>query len=143
MEANAARLCRYLRILGFDAEMAAGDLYEVAARAAREGRILLSRNRRACDLPLVRAFHLEDNEPLEQFRKVVRHFGLAGHARPFTRCPVCNAELENVEKESVAGAVPPHTFATHDRFSRCRGCGRIYWEGTHVQKMRKVLGLDE
>ena len=36
-------------------------------------------------------------------------------------------------------AVPPRVFASHAAFRRCPGCGRVYWEGTHVGRIRRVL----
>lgn len=55
----------------------------------------------------------------------------------FTRCSRCNAVVETVTREAVASSVPPFVAARADRFSRCRGCGRVYWPGTHSGKIRR------
>jgi uncharacterized protein with PIN domain len=30
--------------------------------------------------------------------------------------------------------------AAQERFTRCIGCGRIYWPGSHYARMRAALG---
>jgi uncharacterized protein with PIN domain len=35
--------------------------------------------------------------------------------------------------------VPPRIRALYDRFKRCPGCARIYWEGSHFERMKGVL----
>jgi|YNPNPStandDraft_1061719.scaffolds.fasta_scaffold38564_1 uncharacterized protein with PIN domain len=139
VDQHAGKLCRWLRFLGFDAELASGSLYDLGARAAREGRVLLTRNRNASGLPLVRSLVITSEDPREQLIEVIGELGLKGELRPFSRCPVCNAELEEIEKEKVKDLVPPHTYSTHEEFSRCPSCGRVYWEGSHVERMRRVL----
>ncbi|MGB9590867.1 MAG: Mut7-C RNAse domain-containing protein [candidate division WOR-3 bacterium] len=139
VDQHAGKLCRWLRFLGFDAEMASGSLYDLGARAAREARILLTRNRKAKELPLITCLVLLSDDPEKQLRQVVDELGLCEKFRPFSRCPVCNQELETIRKEEAKDLVPPHTFSTHEEFSHCPVCGRIYWEGSHVEKMRKTI----
>lgn len=140
VDQHAGKLCRWLRFLGFDAELASGSLYDLGARAAREARVLLTRNRKAGELLLANCLVLASDDPEEQLRQVVRELGLHEKVRPFTRCPVCNAELAGIEREEAKGLVPPHTYTTHKEFSRCPSCGRVYWEGSHVERMREILG---
>lgn len=139
VDQHAGKLCRWLRFLGFDAELASGSVYDLGARAARESRILLTRNRRARELPLVACMVLVSDDPGKQLRQVVQELGLREKFRPFSRCPFCNAELKSIGKERVKDLVPPHTYSTHEEFSRCPACGRIYWEGSHVERMRETL----
>jgi hypothetical protein len=40
---------------------------------------------------------------------------------------------------TVAERVPPYVRQTQSRYSECPECGRIYWAGTHWQRMREVL----
>lgn len=59
--------------------------------------------------------------------------------RPFTRCSVCNHELEMKEPADVAGMVPEYVKEHHAVFGFCPGCQRIYWPGTHHQNISKIL----
>ena len=47
----------------------------------------------------------------------------------------CNGHLRSVPKNEVADLLPPHTRATKDVFSRCDDCGKIYWRGSHYERM--------
>jgi uncharacterized protein with PIN domain len=58
----------------------------------------------------------------------------------FTRCTRCNGTLREASKQQVAGRVPTRVLLERERFARCRGCGQVYWEGSHVERMRRTLG---
>jgi hypothetical protein len=57
----------------------------------------------------------------------------------FSRCPVCNGALEVADREAVRAHVPAYVAETHRTFRRCPCCGRIYWRGTHWQRMEQNL----
>lgn len=142
VDAMLGRLALWLRLLGFDAFYEADvDDAALARRALDEGRILLTRDRALAEAWTVPGLTLVASEDSrEQLREVARRFGLAAHARPFSRCSRCNAELEPASREAVLADVPPRVAATHVGFLRCPGCRRVYWEGSHVERMRRVLG---
>ena len=54
-----------------------------------------------------------------------------------SRCTSCNGELEMVPK-SVLNSIPPKVLEIHQRFYRCRNCGKVYWAGSHWIKMRRL-----
>ena len=39
----------------------------------------------------------------------------------------------------VEAGLPQKVRALYTRFKRCAGCGRVYWEGTHFERLRGVL----
>ena len=83
-------------------------------------------------------------QPEEQTREILRRFGLQetpGSIAPFVRCLECNGLLEAVTKEQVADRLSgePLTLRFHDQFSTCPNCGRIYWEGSHFDKLTKRI----
>ena len=57
-----------------------------------------------------------------------------------TRCMACGGELESVDKESVRERIPPRTLPWLDEYFLRRRCNRLYWEGTHWQRIRGRLG---
>jgi uncharacterized protein with PIN domain len=60
--------------------------------------------------------------------------------RWLSRCLECNAPLLPRRREELAtGAVPDHVLATQERFTACPACGRIYWPGTHADRMLERL----
>ncbi len=138
-EANLARLSRYLRLLGFDAEISSGSFYQLAARAIRENRVLLTKRKTHPEFAGLRVISLSPDNPLDQLRCLDNETGVLKSAKPFTRCPVCNQILEPVDKARVLGRVPPFIYATHSRFKRCPACGRIYWPGSHVRRFKALF----
>jgi uncharacterized protein with PIN domain len=136
------RLAKTLRMLGFDVAydpFIADD--ELIRRAKGERRVLLTRDTgvvRRRGLP--RHVFVASDHVGEQLAQVAQELGLRlDKDAAFTRCTVCNAELDAVTKDLVRDDVPPYVFATQERFARCRGCGRIYWRGTHVERMERTL----
>jgi uncharacterized protein with PIN domain len=74
----------------------------------------------------------------DQIRQVLAESHLEpGHS--FSRCPVCNTSLQKIDLESARKRVPAYVAQTHKEFKSCPGCQRIYWRGTHRQKMDDQL----
>jgi uncharacterized protein with PIN domain len=134
------KLARWLRVLGLDAEYSREiDFQKLLRRALSEERTVLTRNTALPPLPNVKVLVLESEIPEAQVKQTIRDLHLERSLAPFSRCNVCNGKLEEVEKEDVREKVPPYTFKTQDEFKRCSGCGRIYWNGTHVLSMRRYI----
>jgi hypothetical protein len=143
LDGHLGRLARYLRMLGFDSayDRAAGD-DELARISAEEGRILLTRDRGLLKRSIVRLGYLvRDDDPRRQLVEVVGRYGLAERAHPFSRCVRCNGEIEAVERSEVAErlAGEPRTLRSFEAFGRCRACGSIYWQGSHFDRMSRLV----
>lgn len=127
------RLARWLRFLGHDVE------YERAAsddglllRARTTGRLLLTRDvvlaRRAAE----RALLVRSLDPDDQLVEVVEALGLRASADlSLSRCAECNAIVEPIARDALPWSVPEEVRERHERFWRCPGCARVYWEGSH------------
>jgi uncharacterized protein with PIN domain len=44
-----------------------------------------------------------------------------------------------VEKERVRDRIPPRTARWKDEYFLCAGCGRLFWHGTHWERISRVL----
>jgi hypothetical protein len=70
----------------------------------------------------------------------VQRLDLLRSSAPFQRCLRCNDLLEPVLDEDVAAAqLPPRVRERHAAFRRCPACGRLYWPGTHHQRMERLI----
>jgi uncharacterized protein with PIN domain len=140
-DAMLGGLARWLRVLGYDTELAVEGADGVLVRqAATEGRFLLTRDRGLPQEWRVEGLILVDSDrPLEQLREVVAAKGLKGPWALFTRCTRCNALLERVDPGEVVSTVPPRVLERTREFVRCPTCLRVYWEGSHTHRMRSVL----
>lgn len=140
-DAHLGGLARLLRMAGFDTSYR-NDFQdrELVDLAVRETRIVLTRDR---DLLKHRAVthgcYLHALEPLQQFAEIIARLGLKGAIRPFAICLICNSPLHAIARHEVIERLPPSVRARHERFTHCDVCGRVYWEGSHWQHMRRLL----
>ena len=142
-DAHLGGLAHLLRMMGFDTLYDnAFDDAAIERIAATEHRIVLTRDRdllkrrgvtHGC---YVRALRSE-----AQLREVFERLDLAGGARPFTLCLGCNAPLAPIAKADALPRLPPRVAERHERFSTCPRCDRVFWEGTHWQRMRTLVEL--
>jgi uncharacterized protein with PIN domain len=136
------RLARWLRILGYDTWYA-NPLPDdrLAEIARRENRAVLTRHAALTGLyPDLEILVLDEENPWIQLREVVRRFQLDTESGLFfTRCSVCNGLLESIDKTDYRDQIPPKSYEAFDEFWRCPDCGKLYWEGTHVSRMREQL----
>lgn len=140
-DAHLGRLARYLRLLGFDTlfENDPGDA-ELARISSQEGRILLSRDRRLLKRRILsHGLWIPPVRPREQLTYIIERLDLYNLFRPFTRCTVCNGVLFEVDKNTPDLRVPPRIKTLFDDFLRCPGCGRVYWQGSHYDRLRTFI----
>jgi len=135
------RLAKWLRILGYDVIYGRHLSGHGLVRAARaDGRLILTRDRSLARKQPPPFVFIESNNYVEQLRQVLRACDLRPGAGYFTRCLLCNSQLQSRSKDSVENLVPAYVFATQERFSWCGRCQKLYWPATHLQKMLDALG---
>ncbi|HEY2864174.1 MAG TPA: Mut7-C RNAse domain-containing protein [Casimicrobiaceae bacterium] len=141
LDVHLGTLARYLRLLGFDTlyRNDYGD-HEIVRLARGESRIILTRDKGLLKHGAVtRGRWIRSTRPLEQIRETLDAFDLIGNVRPFTRCPVCNGSLRRLSRQKASMLVPARVRERHRQFARCVGCERIYWPGTHADRIRAAL----
>jgi hypothetical protein len=137
------RLARWLRILGFDAAYLRDARDEVLVRLAEnEERILLTKDAKLLERTRVNGYLVRSRTWDDQLREVIAEFHLRPLIAAFSRCVECNVTLVEVEKEKVRERIPPRVAERCEEFYLCPCCRRIYWMGTHVERMsEKLAGL--
>ncbi len=130
------RLAKWLRLMGFDTIYESdvssnwfyGHLDEMRVLLTRTGKI---RNRYAGH----RLVFIEDDQLFEQLIQVIDELAITSNdIRPFSRCIECNSPIIDIAKDTVYGLVPDYIWETHDNFSMCRQCKRIFWRGSHTER---------
>jgi uncharacterized protein len=123
------RLSKWLRILGFDAAFprskpSAGRLFVTARRS----------------VTYAGAISVSGQDPLEQLRQVLEQAGIRPDPKLFlSRCLVCNVPVREVQRENAVGKVPDRILEKMEIFHECPACGRIYWEGSHAERIKTRL----
>jgi uncharacterized protein with PIN domain len=141
LDVHLGTLARKLRLLGFD------SLYnnkfrdsEIAQLAVTEERIVLTRDIGMLmwsDVTYGRWVRSQDTGT--QFRETIDHFHLKPWVRPFHRCTICNGRIEKMNRAAAQKMVSREIWEHYTEFHRCRSCGRVYWKGTHFQRMEQII----
>lgn len=137
LDVHLGKLARWLRLVGFDAvyrnDFADSD---IAALAAKDSRVVLT-----CDRGLLHrkeithGYWVRAREPDAQIVEVLRRFQLERRVRPFERCLACNGRIHPVATADVLEELEPKTRKFYHVFRRCEGCGKVYWQGSHYERM--------
>ncbi len=142
LDVHLGTLARYLRMLGFD------TLYknnyndeEIVNISLNESRTILTKDKGILKRNKVnRGYYIRNSNPEKQLEEVLTRFDLNNSINEFTRCLECNTLLEPIEKEKIIEKLPPKVKERQTEFYICNNCNKVYWPGSHYQKMKKMIG---
>lgn len=140
-DVHLGRLAKYLRLCGFDTlyGMTLTDR-EIINLSLQENRIILSRDKELLkNRHVIQSFRIMSAGPVEQLKEVLSKYDLVNNLHPFTRCTICNGEVTGVSKEEIEDALQPKTRNYYNEFKKCTNCGKIYWEGSHYERMKSFI----
>jgi uncharacterized protein with PIN domain len=142
LDVHLGKLAKNLRLLGFDtryennyADALIVDLAEIENRVVLTRDVGLLKNSRVKWGYWLRSQFLE-----EQLKEVIKRYKLQDYFKPFTRCLECNGPILPVEKATVLEVLPPKTKLYFNEFYQCKNCRKVYWKGSHYEKMLAKLG---
>ena len=72
----------------------------------------------------------------EHLALVFREFGLTLRQ---PRCTACGGQLRQGDKEELREQIPPQTYLWLDEYFICTRCGKLFWHGTHWQRIAATL----
>ena len=131
-------LARWLRFMGYDTAYpeptSDRDLIDLARR---EERILLTRDKELAGR-VREAVGIRSGDLEEQIREVAAVLPLR-LIDPLSRCSLCNSVLLPVSRDAIEELVPVGVRSRHEEFWRCPSCQRVYWQGSHWDKMVERL----
>jgi len=141
LDVHLGKLARYLRLLGFD------TIYDphypdpqIIAMAVEDKRIILTRDKGLLkNKNVTRGYWVRATDPDEQIQEILQRFDLFTKAAPFTRCLECNGTIVNVDKEKLVAQLETKTKQFYDKFTACSECKKIYWAGSHYQRMKQFV----
>jgi hypothetical protein len=141
LDVQLGTLARYLRLCGFDTHYRnAWRDEDLARQAFTQRRVLLTRDRELLKRSIVtHGYFVRADKPRLQLKEVCDRLDLWRGIDPYRRCIRCNGLLEDVDKAEVLAALEPDTRRYYEEFRRCADCGRVYWRGSHVGRMERLL----
>lgn len=136
------RLARYLRAAGFDTRLAADGAKdsEILREAVMEERWLVTRDRQILEhkAAIGRVVLLPSGDMDSHAALLAQRFQLNWMQQPFSRCLVDNAPLYEASLDQY-DKVPAESRRVVDTIKACPCCGRVYWRGSHYQRMKSKL----
>ena len=134
-------LAHRLAFLGYDITTLAGarleDLFEAGRREGRTVLTLSARHpRRFAD---VAAIVVPRDDVPGALRVITAAHAPAGP--PFSRCARCNAALQTRHPMEARGEVPGRVLRSARALHYCPVCGKWYWDGSHVARLRVWLEI--
>jgi uncharacterized protein with PIN domain len=140
---SLAGLARWLRAAGYEAHLAP-DVpgHRLPDEALRRGLLLLTTEAEVLDRRIVVDGALEvvwvpsALTMGEQLHLVAVERGLALRE---PRCMACGGALVPTPKETVRPRIPPRTALWKDEYFVCAGCDRLFWRGTHWERIERTL----
>ncbi len=133
VDSTVLRLGKWLRLLGIDAPLAFRYV-EIPAGACllTKKRSILNKTKQAVFVPFDRI--------KEQLTWFASKFPGAIKKENFgSRCIRCNQNLISVSRETVHDRIPDYITQTHKAFMMCPMCKKIYWKGSHMERMEAFL----
>jgi uncharacterized protein with PIN domain len=116
------------------------EVEELARISAEEDRVLLTRDVGLLKRKVVRFGYLvRSKKPGDQLNEIGLRYLRNQKLCPFTRCVRCNGGLQLVAKAAVLDRLPERVAAGVDDFRQCDSCGQVYWEGSHMERMKKIV----
>jgi len=141
LDVHLGKLARYMRMLGFDT-FYENDMNDesIVKLSLKEKRTILTR-----DVGLLKrktithGYYIRNTKTDQQLEEVVNRFQLEKLINEFTRCIDCNGILTSISKEKVIDKLPSKIKIHYTKFFICTECSKIYWHGSHVEGMSKVV----
>jgi len=141
LDVHLGKLVRYLRMLGFDSYYS-NDLEDdfIVEKAKQDKRIILTRDLQILkNRKVTHGYYVRSTDPKKQLKEVVKRFDLKKNPDPFSICMDCNGLLQKVPKSIIENELEKGTREAFDEFYRCRDCNKIYWRGSHFDKMEQLI----
>ena len=142
-DAGLGGLARWLRVAGYEARWIADiDDEDLLREARRLSATLITTDsilmeRRVLRDGIIPAIWVPPSlTMLEQLEMVLQELRLP---RREARCMDCGGEFQQVDKEQMRERIPPRTYRWLDQYFVCRRCGKLFWHGTHWEKIQAQL----
>jgi uncharacterized protein len=136
-------LARWLRGSGYEAFWEPSiDDFELLQRAQKLSATVLTTDsflmeRRVVRDRVIPALWLPPTLSIPEALAFVFHeFGLKTRE---PRCMSCGGELRRESKEALRERIPPKTFKWLDEYFVCSRCGKLFWKGTHWNRIAGEL----
>ncbi|HWB08890.1 MAG TPA: Mut7-C RNAse domain-containing protein [Pirellulales bacterium] len=143
-DAGLGGLARWLRAAGYDAAFWPDiDDDDLLRKMTASAAILLTTDRRLMDRGVITSGAIAAllvPISLNKHQQLAHVRGELDLVLKTPRCMACGGRLAEVEKTAVRERIPPRTYPWLDEYYVCQRCQRLFWKGTHWQRIEADLG---
>jgi hypothetical protein len=138
-------IARKLRILGYDCTYSAIiDDEDILLAAKKESRVIITKDHQLAVNAVkhdIMSVEIHTCAEKDQMIEIAERQGLGKYKfdADNSRCSMCNGNLHVIEKEKIAGNIPPKTAQNTERFWMCADCKHVYWVGTHIRNLEILI----
>lgn len=143
VDSMLGNLAKKLRILGYDSKyFSTIEDDKLILIAKNEKRIILTKDEQLAknaEKQNITSVLIRGHDELDQIMQINTKIKLDRFTveTDNSRCIACNGNLQSIEKFRIIGKVPEGVLEREKRFWMCDSCKKIYWEGTHFQKLQE------
>jgi uncharacterized protein with PIN domain len=137
-------VARKLRIFGFDTlYIAHAHDDEILKTGIEQGRVILTADKELFKRVVkagARGVLVSGRSDVEDLVHILSKNGVTSVDLDGigSRCSMCNGLLEEKKPEQVRDGVPDKVAECHSEFFQCAACGKVYWEGGHLGRIRAL-----
>ena len=147
---SLGRLARFLRIIGYDTLYdEINEERELVTHSTAEGRIILTKAQDIAMKALDKSLGIiKLSSKVTDFNTQLAILCRCGVKLEMPqekyRCTYCNSELQLFEKEEIEGKelkkiIPQQSWEIYNQFYYCKQCNKMYWIGTHWQRIKLTI----
>ncbi len=138
LESSLRGLAKWLRFLGYKAEIAQGriDLKRILENREKFFLITSEETARVLEKSGADFLLLPRNNLKAQVKRLLNKLNLDPELK-LDICTLCGVSLISINKEDYKEKIPPKAYELYNEFNLCPSCGRVYWEGDHVKRIKK------
>ena len=147
VDAMLGNIAKKLRFFGFDTLYSANiDDKKILTTLENDNRILITKDEqlfRKASKQNVNTILLSNNDEIEQLTQIKKQLAIDNFSiNPNkARCTLCNSSLVQTDVSQIQNKIPEKVFSSTKNFWKCINCNKIYWEGTHIIKLGKLVDI--
>lgn len=143
-DAMLGSVARKLRIFGFDTlYVAHAHDSEILKTAIEQSRIVLTADKELFKRVVkagIQGVFVDGASDIEDLVHVLAKNGITSVDLDGigSRCSMCNGLLEEKRPDQVKDVLPGKVASYHTEFYQCVSCGKVYWEGGHLRRIKAL-----
>lgn len=145
VDAMLGNLAKKLRLLGYDSTYFSSiEDEKLITIAKNEKRVILTKDEqltKAAQNQNAKAILIRGNDEYEQISQINASIRLEKFVidTNSSRCVICNGKLLPIEKYRIINKIPDGILEREEKFWSCDGCKKIYWKGSHFEKLQEFV----